>query len=301
MKWFSIGFALVFVSAVLSAQVPDVAIPGLLQAGSMRSMTDLFIPNVHTPPEYHGIQLTGTTGGIGNLAQGMSTTEYNVNPSGRLNFVSRMGYNPFDTPGQHSYYVTTESFFQPTGIGSGLTEWHIEYISPNRAVILRPLSIAVGVEGGGLNFIQWSAKSGAGGFKFFNQTSDTSPVAMVGGGDMTLQCGGASVGCKGVISTRGNPGFPMTFEMQPTTNRTFLNANQIAGGTTFEILSNKLAGDVVIVWGNAATPIFKVDANGQIKSEDLKNTGAAGGKKVVCVDTATGLLYASSTGTDCSN
>lgn len=33
----------------------------------------------------------------------------------------------------------------------------------------------------------------------------------------------------------------------------------------------------------------------------LKTTGAATGKKVVCVDTATGILYTSSTGTDCSN
>lgn len=33
----------------------------------------------------------------------------------------------------------------------------------------------------------------------------------------------------------------------------------------------------------------------------LKTTGAAGSKNVVCVDTATGKLYASSTGTDCSN
>lgn len=33
----------------------------------------------------------------------------------------------------------------------------------------------------------------------------------------------------------------------------------------------------------------------------LKTTGAATGKTVVCVDTATGQLYASSTGTDCSN
>ncbi len=33
----------------------------------------------------------------------------------------------------------------------------------------------------------------------------------------------------------------------------------------------------------------------------LKTTGAATGKKVVCVDTTTGKLYASSTGVDCSN
>lgn len=40
---------------------------------------------------------------------------------------------------------------------------------------------------------------------------------------------------------------------------------------------------------------------GPILSDDLKTTGSASGKKVVCVDTTTGQLYASSTGTDCSN
>lgn len=38
-----------------------------------------------------------------------------------------------------------------------------------------------------------------------------------------------------------------------------------------------------------------------LKADGLKTTGAASGKKVVCVDTSTGQLYASSTGTDCSN
>ncbi len=40
---------------------------------------------------------------------------------------------------------------------------------------------------------------------------------------------------------------------------------------------------------------------GRVEFDDLKTTGAATGKKTVCVDTATGILYASSTGTDCSN
>lgn len=40
---------------------------------------------------------------------------------------------------------------------------------------------------------------------------------------------------------------------------------------------------------------------GNIRLGALTTTGAATGKKVVCVDTATGILYASSTGIDCSN
>jgi hypothetical protein len=55
----------------------------------------------------------------------------------------------------------------------------------------------------------------------------------------------------------------------------------------------------VIARGN--TELFRLTSVGVATIPDLKNTGSAGGKKVVCVDTATGTLYASSTGTDCSN
>lgn len=44
-----------------------------------------------------------------------------------------------------------------------------------------------------------------------------------------------------------------------------------------------------------------VRTDGQITAAGLTTTGAASGKKVVCVDTATGILYASSTDIDCSN
>ena len=44
-----------------------------------------------------------------------------------------------------------------------------------------------------------------------------------------------------------------------------------------------------------------VAITGQATVSGLTTTGAAGSKKVVCVDTATGQLYASSTTTDCSN
>lgn len=42
-------------------------------------------------------------------------------------------------------------------------------------------------------------------------------------------------------------------------------------------------------------------APGKVEIGDLKTTGAAGSKKVVCVDTATGRLYASSSDTACAN
>jgi hypothetical protein len=44
-----------------------------------------------------------------------------------------------------------------------------------------------------------------------------------------------------------------------------------------------------------------LDNTGAIFATSLKTTGSASGKKVVCVDTTNGKLYASSTGTDCSN
>lgn len=50
---------------------------------------------------------------------------------------------------------------------------------------------------------------------------------------------------------------------------------------------------------NAA--IFYKQSDGSVNIKSLKTTGAATGKKVVCVDTTTGRLYASSTSTDCSN
>jgi hypothetical protein len=51
-----------------------------------------------------------------------------------------------------------------------------------------------------------------------------------------------------------------------------------------------------------STPTAAIEATaGAIILGDLKTTGAAGSKKVVCVDVSTGRLYASSTGTDCSN
>jgi len=52
---------------------------------------------------------------------------------------------------------------------------------------------------------------------------------------------------------------------------------------------------------NALVDSIVVAPDHTVKVTGLKTTGAATGKKVVCVDTSTGILYASSTGTDCSN
>ncbi len=61
-----------------------------------------------------------------------------------------------------------------------------------------------------------------------------------------------------------------------------------ADGTTVNGISCSTTGTLSIVGGALAVT-------------SLQTTGSAGSKKVVCVDTTTGVIYASSTGTDCSN
>jgi hypothetical protein len=65
-------------------------------------------------------------------------------------------------------------------------------------------------------------------------------------------------------------------------------------------------GDIVfgtrgVTTNTAATVRMRLLSDGTVNIDNLKTTGSAGSKNVVCVDTATGKLYASSTGTDCSN
>lgn len=52
---------------------------------------------------------------------------------------------------------------------------------------------------------------------------------------------------------------------------------------------------------NWTTDVLDIWGDGSIILPNIKTTGAAGGKQVVCFDPATGKLYGSSTGTDCSN
>ncbi len=49
------------------------------------------------------------------------------------------------------------------------------------------------------------------------------------------------------------------------------------------------------------TERMRILSDGTVNIANLTGTGAATGKNVVCVDTGTGKLYASSTGVDCSN
>lgn len=46
---------------------------------------------------------------------------------------------------------------------------------------------------------------------------------------------------------------------------------------------------------------MRISSAGLVSIESLKTAGSAGSKRVVCADIATGILYISSTGTDCSN
>jgi hypothetical protein len=52
---------------------------------------------------------------------------------------------------------------------------------------------------------------------------------------------------------------------------------------------------------SAPTERLRIASDGGVLIADLKTTGAATGKKMVCVDTTTGKLYASTSSTDCLN
>ena len=69
--------------------------------------------------------------------------------------------------------------------------------------------------------------------------------------------------------------------------------NSMAGGSLVLHASDGVTAGTVNVSG------AQVGIEGHVLVNDLKTTGAALGKKVVCVDTVTGQLYASSTGLAC--
>lgn len=87
------------------------------------------------------------------------------------------------------------------------------------------------------------------------------------------------------------------------TGPTYMSLGVHAGGDDVAEFIILIAGDS----GNDTPPTtFLFPGTAQFTTTDfrvsaLTSTGAATGKKVVCVDTATGQLYASSTGVDCSN
>lgn len=84
-----------------------------------------------------------------------------------------------------------------------------------------------------------------------------------------------------------------------------VSGNRFHANSTFDI--RNASGNVVFTPDNhyytTSGTVVPVVAPGapSLVINGLTSTGAASGKKVVCVDTTTGQLYASSTGTDCSN
>lgn len=85
----------------------------------------------------------------------------------------------------------------------------------------------------------------------------------------------------------------------------YIGAVQLQAGVDATPGTNDMPGvlNVLTTPDGSATAALRLQIKntGAVLILDLKTTGAATGKKVVCVDTATGQLYASSTGTDCSN
>jgi hypothetical protein len=138
--------------------------------------------------------------------------------------------------------------------------------------------------GSGLNFYVRKANAGPNspGFGFLKSRNAAVTPLIVQSGDGT-----------GSISFYGYDGTQ------------YLAAAQIGGTVNGSPSSNDMPGNLFFstTLDGAAAPTVRLEITntGTVLVNDLKTTGAATGKKVVCVDTTTGQLYASSTGTDCSN
>jgi len=120
------------------------------------------------------------------------------------------------------------------------------------------------------------------------QTSASFSTSGNMGGSWKLQDSGASAGNGGAIVFGASQGFYAAIK------------GLLANGT------NNTAGDVIVATrvnttDGTLTEQMRIAGSGAITMTTLKTTGSAGSKKVVCVDTSTGQLYASSTSTDCSN
>lgn len=89
------------------------------------------------------------------------------------------------------------------------------------------------------------------------------------------------------------------------TNNVTISGSLYAGAGNFfgnngrSLLSSPSDG-VMKLTANDGSTLADFNAS-NVLLDDLKTTGSAGSKNVVCVDPADGKLYASSTGTDCSN
>ncbi len=121
----------------------------------------------------------------------------------------------------------------------------------------------------------------AGGLSFFQHARGTqgSPAALVSGDEL------------GAFIFRGHDG------------TAFRQTAAITALVNGSVSTNNVPTDLIFYTGvtDFGTERIRISSGGAVAIADLKTTGAATGKKVVCVDTATGQLYASSTGTDCSN
>ncbi len=69
--------------------------------------------------------------------------------------------------------------------------------------------------------------------------------------------------------------------------------------TSNKLFINNAESDTPLIGGDFGSPV--VNINGDFTISALKTTGAATGKKIVCVDTLTGKLYASSSNDTCAN
>lgn len=161
---------------------------------------------------------------------------------------------------------------------------------------------------------------------FHLYSNNTSQAVLSTGGNLELSTGNLSVGT--LISTAHlsiqksandtGPGVNMQIRNTSTSTNSFSIVQMQANNTTVTghlvvdgLGSGSILGTPGAYVGTFSNHPFGIDTNntkrltvtaaGQVQIEALKTTGSATGKKMVCVDTSTGQLYASSVDTSCLN
>jgi hypothetical protein len=98
----------------------------------------------------------------------------------------------------------------------------------------------------------------------------------------------------------------ISFQPLASTGTTFYGAAKIAAVRPNATINNQDTDLIFYVRSGSSnytteTEALHITAAGNVLVPALKRPGSAGGKRVVCVDTTTGQLYASSCSTDCSD
>ena len=220
--------------------------------------------------------------------------EYPNTGSDRPNLVGRVGYNTNLAAGDHAFYMTTESYNHPTS--NGQLEWYLEYFSPDQMFSTRPIGVTIPVNGDSANYVVVNLNGDR--VDFIPPTQNGTLMAF--GKNATFYTGLAGT-IPSQMDFRSFDSGGNIFSLIDSAPFFYIDGRSLPNGAVTQILNPMGMTGPAFKISTGNTDEFTVDAAGVVNVNSLKTTGAAGGKKVVCVDTTTGQLYASSTGTDCSN